>query len=197
GNTTINALHHFHPSTLLHLTPPTSLRLPHSYILPPFAFTSPGGQFQYTPPPPQPAQPAVVPTNPDVVPAPAAQSGSRLSRGTRSWMRQQAWYRNERTSEENLAGLKAKTLRKQRNAKIHREKDVCKAKKASALEEGRTTKEIEKLKKQVEALRSETKEKETETLKREIEAFNQRTAEEKKAAGYAAVVADQVFRDGP
>ncbi|KAI4114378.1 MAG: hypothetical protein LQ345_004821 [Seirophora villosa] len=68
----------------------------------------------------------------------------------------------------------ANTPRKQRNAKMHREKDVRKTKKASAMEAGRTKKEIGSLKKQVEALRSETKEKETETLKSEIEAFKQR-----------------------
>ncbi|KAI4097327.1 MAG: hypothetical protein LQ344_000426 [Seirophora lacunosa] len=93
------------------------------------------------------------------------------------------WYHDERIPGKDLAWYEANTLGKQRNAKIHRENEVRKAKK------GRTKKEIEKLKKQVEALRSETKEKETETVKSEVDAFKKQTAEEKEAVGYAATAA--------
>ncbi|KAL8644958.1 MAG: hypothetical protein Q9210_006986 [Variospora velana] len=100
-------------------------------------------------------------------------------------MRQQAWYHKDKTPEANWAWFTADAGRKQRNAKVHHEKDVRKAKKASAKDleklkkgmEEQFKRELEGMKKELEL---ETEKKEKKAAKEELEAFKQQTAEEKK-----------------
>ncbi|KAL9020637.1 MAG: hypothetical protein Q9185_002085 [Variospora sp. 1 TL-2023] len=181
--------------------PPSYIPQPYaSYVAPvPFTcpplsytYTAPGGQYGYPPHPPTPAPPIVVPTLPDVVTAPAANSDGRLSPGTRAWMRKQTWYHDDKTPDANWKWYTAKERRKQKNATLHHRKDVRKAKKALAKEEAQRENELEnfrkgmeeKFKRDLEDLKREieleTAKKEKNAVKEELEAFKQQIAEEKK-----------------